>query len=181
MIKKTALALLACSFFMFGCSNSNQEQQKSKPTNELTLHTIQNQTLLLEKKSDGLLLKGAKKLLLIDIFATWCPPCIDEIGALNSLAKKYPNKLIVVGVSVEDERMPNKLRSFANQHAINYPLADTNSSKAIIAKVLEDTKVGSHFGIPLLVLYKDGKLYNFYQGATEEEFIESDIKKALGK
>jgi thioredoxin-like negative regulator of GroEL len=51
----------------------------------------------------------------------------------------------------------------------------------IIDAVAEKLNVGRDFGIPLMAMYKDGKLVNYYQGATEEEFIESDIKKALGK
>jgi hypothetical protein len=33
----------------------------------------------------------------------------------------------------------------------------------------------------MMVMYKDAKIVNYYLGATEEEFIESDIKQALGK
>jgi hypothetical protein len=41
--------------------------------------------------------------------------------------------------------------------------------------------VEADFPIPLMAMYKDGILINFYVGATPEEIIESDIKKALGK
>jgi hypothetical protein len=52
-----------------------------------------------------------------------------------------------------------------------------------VAQTIASTLPGleADFPIPLMAMYKDGVLVNFYVGATPEEMIESDIKKALGK
>jgi thioredoxin-like negative regulator of GroEL len=52
-----------------------------------------------------------------------------------------------------------------------------------VAQTIASTLQGveADFPIPLMAMYKDGNLVNFYVGATPEEMIEADIKKALGK
>ena len=62
------------------------------------------------------------KVLIVDFFATWCPPCRQEIPGFVDLQKKYGAKgLFIVGVSV-DEGPANVVESFAQELGINYAL-----------------------------------------------------------
>ena len=121
------------------------------------------------------------KVILLDIFATWCPPCQAEASHLTSLQKKYKDSLLILGITVENNIADSKLEQFRSSYSAEYTLVNSNENSRIIDAVATKLKLGHNFGIPLMVIYKDGKFINFYQGATEEEFIESDIKKALGK
>lgn len=58
----------------------------------------------LTKKPDT---KG--KFVLVDFWATWCPPCREAIPELNSLHKKFGSKLVVIGLSDEDEKTVRKM------------------------------------------------------------------------
>ena len=49
------------------------------------------------------------KFVLIDFWATWCPPCRKAIPELNAFQKKFADKLIVIGVSDEREDVVKKL------------------------------------------------------------------------
>ena len=64
-------------------------------------------------------LKG--KVVLINFWATWCGPCVVEIPDLVKLQAKYPEQLVIVGVS-EDENGEALVRKFAADKQINYPL-----------------------------------------------------------
>ena len=64
-------------------------------------------------------LKG--KVVLINFWATWCGPCVVEIPDLVRLQAKYPEQLVIVGVS-EDENGEALVRKFAADKQINYPL-----------------------------------------------------------
>src|ERR1035437_3119800 len=45
------------------------------------------------------------KILVLNFWATWCPPCVDEMPSLNRLAERYSDKgLEVVAVSVDEDR-----------------------------------------------------------------------------
>jgi len=185
-------SFLAVTLLFQGCSNEKksdkQEQmiaQKAHAilnTNQFVLQALDNKKYVIEKKRDGFSLKNAKsKVLILDIFATWCPPCQGEASHLASLQKKYKKNLQVIGITVEQNIPNSKLENFRKEFGANYTLVNSHQNRLIIDAIATQLKIGKNFGIPLMALYKDGKLINFYQGATEEEFIESDIKKALGK
>ena len=64
-------------------------------------------------------LKG--KVVLVNFWATWCPPCRAEIPDLVKLQDKYRDKLVVLGIS-EDEVAPAQVKAFATEQKMNYPV-----------------------------------------------------------
>jgi thiol-disulfide isomerase/thioredoxin len=61
------------------------------------------------------------KVVLVNFWATWCPPCREEIPILIELTKKYPEKLLVIGVSMDDGPA-DEVKQFAVAEGINYPI-----------------------------------------------------------
>ena len=61
------------------------------------------------------------KVVLVNFWATWCPPCRAEIPDLVALQEKYRGRLQIIGVS-EDEGSPEEVRRFAADFKINYPI-----------------------------------------------------------
>jgi cytochrome c biogenesis protein CcmG, thiol:disulfide interchange protein DsbE len=57
------------------------------------------------------------KFVLIDFWATWCPPCRKAIPELNGFQKKFADKLVVIGVSDETEDKVKKLTDPAIEYA----------------------------------------------------------------
>jgi thiol-disulfide isomerase/thioredoxin len=61
----------------------------------------------------ALLAKHRGKPVLVNFWATWCPPCREELPMLNELARKYaPQGLVVIGVSFDDEGELTMVRRF---------------------------------------------------------------------
>lgn len=80
------------------------------------------------------------KYILVDIWATWCPPCRKGIPELNEWQKKFSDKLVIIGISNEPEE---KVEPYASKH-IEYPNGfDTQS------RVKNELKVT---GIPHVIL-----------------------------
>lgn len=66
--------------------------------------------------------KERGNVVLLNIWATWCGPCVFEIPELEAMHRKYgPRGFKVVGVSV-DEEGPDVVREFAKKQEITYPL-----------------------------------------------------------
>ncbi len=65
------------------------------------------------------------KVVIVNFWATWCPPCRAEIPDLVALQAKYGDRLQIIGIS-EDEAPPDVVKRFAAEHEINYPVVMTS-------------------------------------------------------
>ncbi len=64
------------------------------------------------------------KVVIINFWATWCPPCRAEIPDLIALQAKYRDQLQIIGIS-EDEESAETVKRFAAEHKMNYPIVMT--------------------------------------------------------
>jgi peroxiredoxin len=89
------------------------------------------------------------KVVLVNFWATWCPPCRKEVPGLDALYKRFKGQgLVILGVS---DDTPTKVRTFARQKKIAYPVLLDPGSKV--------KKLYSVEGIPMSFVYaRNGKL-----------------------
>jgi thiol-disulfide isomerase/thioredoxin len=111
--------------------------------------------------------------ILLDFWATWCPPCKAEIPGFVELQEAYRDKgLQVVGVSVDDT--PDKLKPFASEFKMNYPVL-----VGLERDDLQDA-YGPMWGIPTTYLIaRDGRICRKNSGMVGKAQYESDIKGLL--
>ena len=62
----------------------------------------------------------AGKVMIVNFWATWCPPCREEIPDLIKLQEAYRDHLQVIGISADDG--PEIVNKFVAEHGINYPI-----------------------------------------------------------
>ena len=113
------------------------------------------------------------KVVLMNIWATWCPPCRDETPDLVDLYNKYKDKgYITLGISV-DEQGESVVRPFMEEFKVTYPMyIDTDKT------VME--KYGPVMGIPTTyIIGRQGNLRYFAVGALTRKELEPRIKELL--
>ncbi len=69
----------------------------------------------------SLLEQNRGKVVMLNFFATWCPPCRVELPELVKLREDYPqDKLMIIGLSVDENAAP--VESFIKNAGVNYPV-----------------------------------------------------------
>lgn len=112
------------------------------------------------------------KTLLVTFFATWCPPCMQEIPDLIRLQEEYGQKgFSVVALSV-DESGPRVVRKLIEKRSINYPVLMADRSIA--------RDFGGVVGIPTSFLVnRNGAVVKKYPGYVPHVVLENDIKRIM--
>lgn len=176
------IPLVSLTLLFQGCSEESGEEGMVS-TAEFTLTDTQGKSYTVEKRGANFALEGAgDKVVLFDIFATWCPPCQAEVPHLGNLQKKYGEDLIVMGVTIEDDKSNAELEAFREKHqGGNYLIVNKGDNHPFSRAIASTIGVGQQFPIPLMVLYKNGQYLTHYTGATQEEIMDHDIAQALGK
>jgi thiol-disulfide isomerase/thioredoxin len=112
------------------------------------------------------------KVVILNFWATWCPPCREEIPILVELAKKYKDSLLVVGVSVDDGS-PDDVREFAKAFHMNYPVV-----------MWSHELVSEYGGVPALpttfLINKDARIVQKHEGLYPPEVYDTEVRALMG-
>jgi peroxiredoxin len=95
---------------------------RSRPAEDFTLPALGGGTFRLSEQ------RG--KIVLVNFWATWCPPCLEEMPAMERLWRKHKDAgFVLVAVSVDTD--PQKVMPFAREHNLTFPIAfDTKMAVA---------------------------------------------------
>jgi thiol-disulfide isomerase/thioredoxin len=107
------------------------------------------------------------KVVILDFWATYCPPCIEEIPHLKELKARYGDDLMLIGLHVGGEEDRPKVPEFVEKLKIDYPLATPEDA-------LTSFIFGQESAIPQTAIFdRNGKLVKKIVGFNPE------IKKQL--
>lgn len=119
-----------------------------------------------------------KPIVLVNLFATWCLPCIGEIDYFNDLQKKYQQELFIAGILTHDPIEKSALNTFMVKHQINYFISNSTNNDAFSMLLASLLQLPENFPIPLTVMYVNGEYFTHYEGTVPVEMIEYDIQQA---
>jgi len=114
------------------------------------------------------------RLVLLNIWATWCGPCRAEIPDISAVYEEYEDKgVVVLGLSTDDELSTEELKEAAEAFGANYPIlmSDEKTTRAYIEK--SGSIPETYFVGP------DGRVVDFIVGRTNRLALETRIKRYL--
>ncbi len=110
------------------------------------------------------------KVLVVNFWATWCPPCKEEIPEFSRINTEYaPNDVQFVGISLDSA---DKVAAFRKETEISYPLLIGNMETLDLSSDLGNRAKALPFTV---ILRQDGSLQDVKLG----KYATSDLEKAL--
>jgi len=121
-------------------------------------------------------------IVMVSLFATWCPPCRGQIPHLSNLQKKFKKNLFILSALVHDNCSNEKLKKFTIAQKVMFFISSNQTENLKFSEMITP-KLGltKDFPLPLMILFVNGKYFTHYEGIMPEEMIESDIRQVLKK
>lgn len=197
-IKFIALFLIAL-FALNGCNQDKTTKTQIEQSNyyktgdEIELTSIIGTKATIIRTENGFKLKDSDKILMLDIFGTYCAPCQKEAPHLMDFQLKNADKFMIIGlIHFEDVSDEYVLENFSKKYNAYYFIANSKENSKIIDQALNDISYNRALSIPFKVVLKDGKYQNlsdnlggtttqnkFYLGEVSTNTISQDIDKIL--
>lgn len=113
------------------------------------------------------------KVVLLDFWATWCPPCRAMVPTLIELQEDYADKGFEIVAISQDHGGPEQVAAFNREIGVNYTslMGDGSASEAF---------GGIRFLPTSFLIGRDGTILERHLGQTDRETLEPGIRRALG-
>ena len=163
MAKRLLLVVLLV-VIIAGCGKGDIGQNLTGGAPDFTLPAVDGSMVSMSDYSG--------KVILVDFWATWCPPCLEMIPVLTKLHKNYSDKgLVILAISLDRDGL-EALGTFVHEKMIPYKV------------IMGDTKIGNAFGgvssIPTLYMVdRDGRLVRKLTGYHSYGQLQEQAKKYL--
>ena len=164
------LVMVACmtiqtSSFLVKADASTDEQSKAANL-DLVLKDLSGNDVRLTQ------FKG--KIIVLNLWATWCGPCRKEIPDLIKLQAAYPNDdVAVIGVVVQD-KFGDNVRSFTKKFGISYPIVDGNEHEEF------EKAFGPFWALPTSIFIdRQGHVRKKHQGQATSQQLDREVRTLL--
>ena len=169
------VAVLLIAFTVRYYLSGSSFMQPGAETGLPNTQTLGTQTLFASKFSDvsgknQAISQWKDKVIVVNFWATWCPPCREEMPELSRLQEQYQDRgLVVLGISTDEL---DKIREFVKENPVSYPLL----SGEIDAMNL-GLSLGNDKGVlPYTVIIKpDGSIAKSYFGRVNQALLKETL------
>lgn len=187
-IKKIAILSFLALLLITGCGDKENidenivVESKKEITPEFNFKTTTGKDISIIVKKEGWEFKGLEdKVILLNFFGTWCPPCKAEIPHLNTIRSKLKKDFEILAVDVGPRgggyNSAEHLDAFKKEFNVTYPIVSGEVAKQLFGAVGELNPSGS---IPFMVLFnKQGQYVQYYIGMKPEEMLFHDITATI--
>lgn len=203
---KKILVLFILGFLFIGCDKKQEQSvdesnageshfvdyEKIEPFkvgDEITLKSVNGGEKTLVRVEKGFVLKGdEQKIIMFDIFGTFCPPCKEEAPKLMQLQLKNKDDMLLVGL-IMFEKVTDKyiVENFASLYNAYYFISNSTQNARILSTIVKDIDYQKIIQLPFKVVLKNGNYQSlsdvwgssdgvkYYIGAVNMQIIQADL------
>lgn len=189
-IKKLLILTFLILTFFIGCGDKDgidddmisSQSAKQQQMPEFNLKTTDGKDITIKVTKEGWQFVGLEnKVVLLNFFGTWCPPCKAEIPHLLNIRQKLEKDFEILAIDIGKrgggDNTPEELAAFIKEFGVTYPITTKGDNLQLFGAVSELNPSGS---IPFMVLFnKKGQYLQYYIGMKPEEMLFNDISKAI--
>jgi len=114
------------------------------------------------------------KVLVVNFWASWCPPCVEEMPTLDKLQAEFKTQnVLFVGIGIDS---PSNIRQFLEKTPVSYPIVIGGLEGSNISKQMGNAQGALPYTV---IINTQGKATSSKLGKISEEELKSAIKSAL--
>ena len=114
------------------------------------------------------------KILVVNFWASWCPPCVEEMPTLDLLQQEYlQQNVLFVGIGIDS---PSNIREFLEKTPVSYPIVIGGLEGSNLSKQMGNSQGALPYTI---IINAQGKSTSSKLGKISEEELRKAIKSAL--
>ena len=201
---KKLLLVLLCAFALvfLGCSKNESESYSLgeyapfKDGEEISLKSVSGASVSLVRTDKGFVLKGSDKIVMLDIFGTFCAPCKSEAPHLMDYQLNHDDFMLIGLITFEQISDKDVIEKFIKPFNAYYFIANEGEkNERLISQVLADIDYDSALSLPFKVVLKGGKYELlsdnlgerggkealYYLGAVSSDLVAKDLEKIRKK
>ncbi|WP_024953690.1 thioredoxin [Sulfurospirillum arcachonense] len=182
---------LVLAFVGCGVEEGTAQKPTYKDGDKVELVSVVGSKITLLRKNGGFVVAGDEsKILLFDIFGTFCQPCQEEAANLMNFQLKNDKDVILIGFNyLEEVTNQYVVDNFSSKYNAYYFIVNSPKNEKIVNTITQDIKYDKAVQLPFKVVLKDGKyqkitdIYEenpenkFYIGKVDIDIIQKDLDK----
>lgn len=145
-------------------TNGNNDEPKTVPRGEIRIGSTDGSEIYLDRYEG--------KVIILDMFATWCGPCKTQMEELDKLTSRFtPDQLVILSVGADLDETMAQIREFEKDEGATWPFARSNS---------DFNREFPASSIPTLyILNTEGQTAKKHVGVTDADILESEVRALL--
>lgn len=161
---------MAVSFAACGNTPNNNTSAKTEETNRNTKNVVEKDVSFTDENGKTVTLSSLKgKVVFINFWATWCPPCREEMPTINTLRQKFKDNDQIVFLMVDVDGKMKKSKAFMEKNKYDLPVYAPKSS-------IPPDFLGN--AVPTtIILDKNGKIAGRVEGSMD--YSSPEVIKSL--
>ena len=167
-----AIGLLCASLVLSGCATGMVRAGRQPPFNVPSVALPgPSQLVPADRRTfEGMVVHGRGRPVVVNVWASWCPPCRAEAPLLAKASREYSGRILFLGVNSRDRR--SDAVKFMKKYGMTFP-----SVVDVMATIAPSLGV---VGLPTTLVYgRDGRLRASIQGGVGEQRLAGQINDAL--